>query len=350
MSEQDKESPAAKHSAWTDAPERTEPAAETTAEPAATPAKASDTWERDLIAKVAFAAVSEQRRARRWGIFFKLLVLGYIGAIFLVSLQTGDDGLGVGSVHTAIVEINGVIADGEEANADDIVAGLRKAFKDQNAVAIILRINSPGGSPVQAGYVNDEIRRLRAEFPDKPIYAVISDICASGGYYIAAAAQQIYADKASLVGSIGVLMNGFGFTGTMEKLGVERRLLTAGEHKGFLDPFSPLKEADAGHMRSILEETHAQFIKVVREGRGEKLKETPEMFSGYVWTGEKALELGLVDGLGSAGFVAREIIGEEHVINYTRKPNPFERFAERIGASFGSAMVKGIGLDGSALR
>lgn len=356
MSEQDKEAPASQtpdsaqapqHHAWTDAPERPAAVAETAdAQRGATPA--GESWERDLIAKVAFAAVSEQRRARRWGIFFKFIVLGYVGAIFLMSLPSGNDGLSVSSAHTAIVEINGVIADGEEANADDIVAGLRRAFKDQNALAIILRINSPGGSPVQAGYVNDEIRRLRAEYPDKPIYAVISDICASGGYYIAAAAQQIYADKASLVGSIGVLMNGFGFTGALEKLGVERRLLTAGEHKGFLDPFSPLKETDATHMRSILEETHAQFIKVVRDGRGEKLKETPEMYSGFVWTGEKALELGLVDGLGSAGFVAREIIGEEHIVNYTRKPNPLERFAERIGASFGTGLITALGFDAAA--
>ena len=357
MSEQDKEgstpqAPSTAHSpntnAWTEAPEQAAPAAQAAAAQD-TSGKGDQTWERDLIAKVAFAAISEQRRARRWGIFFKLLVLAYIGAIFLVSLPSEDEGLGVGGTHTAVVEINGVIADGEEANADDIVTGLRKAYKDHNARGIILRINSPGGSPVQSGYVNDEIRRLRAEYPDKPIYAVISDICASGGYYIAAAAQQIYADKASLVGSIGVLMNGFGFTGTMEKLGVERRLLTAGAHKGFLDPFSPLKEADAAHMRSILEETHAQFIKVVREGRGEKLKETPELFSGFVWTGEKALELGLVDGLGSAGFVAREIIGEERIVNYTRKPNPFERFAERIGASFGAAVVKAMGLETSAV-
>lgn len=323
--------------AWTDAPETK--AADKTA------GAAGESWERDLVARVAFAAVSEQRRARRWGIFFKMLGFAYIAALFMLYFPMQDDGLGgIGRKHTALVDVNGVIADNEAANADDIVGDLRAAFEDEHSVGIILRINSPGGSPVQAGYVNDEIKRLRGEFPDKKLYAVVSDICASGGYYMAAAADEIYADKASLVGSIGVLMDGFGFTGTMDKLGVERRLMTAGTNKGFLDPFSPMKESDREHMRKILDSTHQQFINVVKSGRGDRLKETPETFSGLIWTGEQALELGLIDGLGSAGYVAREIIGEERIVNYTHEPTPLERFAERIGASMGKSVTSALGL------
>jgi protease-4 len=340
---------AAAGEAWTDAPEQ-KSAVPATAQANAAPRRVDEPWERDLIARVAFAAISEQRRARRWGIFFKTMVLGYFGLILFLSLPRSEDGLGIGRDHTALVELDGVIADNERANADVIVAGLRAAFKDDHAKAVILRVNSPGGSPVQAGYVNDEIKRLRSKYPEKKLYAVIVDICASGGYYIAAAADAIYADKASLVGSIGVLMDGFGFVGTMEKLGVERRLLTAGEHKGFLDPFSALKDSDAAHMRTILESTHKQFIDVVKSGRGDRLKDSPELFSGFIWNGEQALEMGLVDGLGSTGYVAREVIGEEHIVNYTQRPSPFERFAERIGAAMGNAAVTALGLTSSGLK
>lgn len=324
--------------AWTEAAELPAPKAQISD-------KDSASWERDLVARVAFAAVSEQRRARRWGIFFKLLGFAYLATLLVIYLPLEEDGFGsIGRSHTALVDVNGLIADDEAANADSIVGALRAAFEDQHSIGIIMRINSPGGSPVQAGYVNDEIKRLRVAHPDKKVYAVVSDICASGGYYIAVAADEIYADKASLVGSIGVLMDGFGFVGTMDKLGVERRLLTAGEHKGFLDPFSPLKEVDREHMRTILESTHKQFIEVVKGGRGERLKVSPNLFSGYIWTGQQAVEMGLVDGLGSASFVAREIIGEEHIVNYTHEPTPLERFAERIGASMGKSVISALGL------
>ena len=296
-------------------------------------------WERDVLERLAFAALREQRRARRWGIFFKLFMVLYLVAIFVAYLpdELGGDGLPSGR-HTALVEIRGVIADNEDANADTIVSGLRDAFENKHAAAVILRINSPGGSPVQAGYVNDEIARLRKQYPDKRLYAVVTDICASGGYYIAAAADEIYADKASMVGSIGVLMNGFGFVEAMKKLGVERRLITAGEHKGLLDPFSPLKEDERRHIQSMLNEIHQQFIAVVRKGRGERLKDDPQLFSGLIWTGEQALELGLVDGLGNSSYVAREIVGAEKIVDYTRRRPYFERLAERLGTGVAQAL------------
>ncbi len=300
---------------------------------------AAEGWERDLIGRVAFSAISEQRKARRWGIFFKFLTFAYLGTFLVLYMPRDDGAIGGGKRHTALIEINGVIASDEAASADSIVSGLRAAFKDETTAGIILRINSPGGSPVQAGYVNDEIYRLKEKHPNVPVYAVITDICASGGYYIAAAADKIYADKGSLVGSIGVLMNGFGFTGTMDLLGVERRLLTAGEHKGFLDPFSPLKESDVAHMRTVLASTHKQFIDVVKKGRGDRLKEDPNLFSGLIWTGEQGVDMGLVDGLGSSSYVAREVIGEERIVNYTRKPNPLERFAEKFGATMAKSLV-----------
>jgi len=252
--------------------------------------------------------------------------------------------------HTALIEISGVIAAGNEASADNVVTALRKAFKNDKAAGIILRINSPGGSPVQSGYINDEIVRLRNKYPDKPLHAVIVDICASGGYYIAAAADNIYADKASLVGSIGVIMNGFGFTEAMDKLGVERRLLTAGEHKGFLDPFSPVNEAEVAHTKGMLANIHQQFINVVKNGRGDRLADDEKLFSGYIWSGEKSLELGLIDGLGSSSYVAREIIGEEKLVDYTIKPTFIDRFAERVGASMGTVLANSVGLKNLQLR
>jgi protease-4 len=293
-----------------------------------------DRWARDALERIAMAGLQEQRRARRWGIFFK--------ALLFVSLSDWeDDGIGRGR-HTAVVEINGVIADDRDANADNIIASLRDAFEDKNTAGVILRINSPGGSPVQAGYVNDEIRRLRAKYPDIKLYAVITDICASGGYYIAAAADEIYADKASMVGSIGVLMDGFGFVDALKKLGIERRLITAGAHKGFLDPFSPLKDSDRQHLESMLDNIHQQFINTVRQGRGERLKENDQLFSGLVWTGEQSMEIGLVDGLGSADYVAREIIGVEKMVNFTHRPPLFERFAERIGATMANTLAESL--------
>lgn len=303
-----------------------------------------DEWQRDLLNRLAFANLNEQRRARRWNIFFKLLIFIYLFVI-LISVNPNwrdftNKGIEIDTKHTALIEVQGLIAPDTEASADNIVTGLRNAFEDSHTAGVILRINSPGGSPVQAGYINDEITRLREKYPNIPVYTVVSDICASGGYYIAAATDKIYANKASIVGSIGVLMNGFGFVGTLDKLGIERRLLTAGEHKGFLDPFSPTKEADVEHIKTLLGDIHQQFINVVKTGRGERLhdKEHPELFSGLVWTGEQAIQLGLVDELGSASYVAREVIGAEKIVDFTPQPNYLEQFAQR----FGSAMANSI--------
>jgi protease-4 len=298
-------------------------------------------WERDVIAKLASDALAEQKRARRWGIAFKLLTFGYLFILLFVGLgwvgkseviSTGD--------HTAVVDVNGVIAADSQANADDIVAGLQEAFEAAGAKAVVLRINSPGGSPVQAASINDEIRRLRDLHPDIPLYAVVEDICASGGYYVAVAADRIFVAKASLVGSIGVLMDGFGFTGTMEKLGVERRLLTAGDNKGFMDPFSPLDANQRGYAKTMLGEIHGQFIEAVRQGRGDRLRENNETFSGLVWTGEKSIELGLTDALGSVAYVAREIVKAEKIVNYSLRENFVERLARRFGATLGEYLVR----------
>lgn len=297
-------------------------------------------WERETLNKVLFASLNEQRRTRRWGIFFKVLFFVYLFSLLLLYLP---DDLSGGSMsldkHTALIELNGVIADDSNASADHIITGLRAAFKDKNTAGIILRINSPGGSPVQAGYINDEIVRLRAKYPKVPLYAVITDVCASGGYYVAAAADKIYADKASIVGSIGVLMDGFGFVGTMEKLGVERRLLAAGDHKGFLDPFSPVKQDDVAHVEGMLKDIHRQFIATVKKGRGTRLKESDTLYSGLVWTGEQGVEMGLVDALGSSSYVARDVIGAEDIVDFTPRANYLDRFAERIGLALGKTVL-----------
>lgn len=307
-------------------------------------------WERTVLERVALAAVTEQRRARRWGIFFKSLGFLYlVSLLFMLAPSELSGGSGKGK-HTAMVELGGLIAEGSDASADNIVSGLRSAFADKNTVGVILRINSPGGSPVQSGYVYDEIRRLRKEYPQTPLYAVVGDMCASGGYYIAAAADEIYADKASVVGSIGVLMNGFGFVEAMEKLGVERRLLTAGAHKGFLDPFSPAQPDEIAHIQSLLGDIHEQFIHAVKEGRGDRLQDDPSLFSGLVWTGEQAVKLGLVDGLGSAGHVAREVIGEENIMDFTPRPRYFEKLAANLGAAVASRMSTALGLDSMRLQ
>ena len=311
----------------------------------------NDDWQREVVNRLAFAALNEQRRARRWSIFFKAVLLGFLFLLFfaLYLPREGGKPLTVGK-HTALVDVRGVIAADTEASADNIVSGLRAAFDDANTVGVILRINSPGGSPVQAGYVYDEIRRLRKKHPDIKLYAVVADMCASGGYYIAAAADEIYANKASIVGSIGVLMNGFGFVDAMKKLGIERRLYTAGEHKGMLDPFSPVKPDEVAHVKSMLSAIHRQFINAVKKGRGKRLADDPKIFSGLFWTGAKAKQLGLVDGLGSASYVAREIIGEEKIVDYTPRPDYLERFAERFGMAMAETLARISGAENTRLR
>ncbi len=298
--------------------------------------------ERELLHRLAFAALTEQRRARRWGIFFKSLWFVVLIALLMAYWPGRDEGEGISSGrHTALVDLKGVIADGSgSGSADTVITGLRNAFNDKDTAGVILRINSPGGSPVQAGYIYDEIRRLRKEHPKIPIYAVVSDICASGGYYVAAATDKIYANRASIVGSIGVLMNGFGFVGTLQKLGIQRRLITAGAHKGFLDPFSPENPQEVAYLKKMLEDIHQQFITAVKEGRGARLKKNdPDLFSGLVWTGDKAVSLGLVDGLGSARYVARDVIGAPTIVDYTQRP----RYFERLAATLGSSMVNSFG-------
>jgi protease-4 len=307
-----------------------------------------------LLEKTLLAGVQEQRRARRWGIFFKLLTFVYLFGILVLftPLMDMDAAATRSGNHTALVEVRGVIADQEAASADNLIKSLREAFKDPKTKAVVMRINSPGGSPVQAGYVYDEIRRLRAEHPNTKLYAVITDLGASGAYYIASAADEIYADKASLVGSIGVTAAGYGFVGAMEKLGVERRSYTAGEHKAFLDPFSPEKPDERAFWQGVLNTTHQQFIAMVKQGRGDRLKdkEHPELFSGLIWSGEQAKSLGLVDGLGSASYVAREVVGEKDLVDYTVQESPFDRFSKRIGASVAEHLAMWMGFQGPQLR
>jgi protease-4 len=297
-------------------------------------------WERDLITRLATAALAEQRRSRRWGIFFKLLFFAYLTFLLAALIDWGGTGVGGGKRHTAMVDLTGIIAPGSDASAEKINASLQAAFKDKSTQGVILRINSPGGSPVQAQTIYDEMRRLRKKYPDIPLYAVVEDICASGGYFVAAGADRIYVAKSSIVGSIGVLMNGFGFTGLMDKLGVERRLMTAGENKGMLDPFSPLAEKDKVYIQKLLDDVHQQFISVVREGRGKRLKETPDMFSGLIWTGDKSVELGLADGYGTLESVARDVIKAEDIVDYTQKEGIAERVAKRFGAAAASALAE----------
>jgi protease IV len=297
-------------------------------------------WERELVTRLATAALKEQRRARLWGIFFKLLGFAYVTLILIMAVDwQGRTDLAGGKKHTAMVELNGVIAPGAEASAERVMTGLQAAFKDKNTQGVILRINSPGGSPVQSQLIYDEMRRLRKKYPDIPLYAVVEDICASGGYFVAVGADRIYVNKASIVGSIGVLMNGFGFTGLMDKLGVERRLITAGENKGMLDPFSPVDPKDLQHAKQLIHDVHEQFIGVVREGRGKRLQETPEIFSGLIWTGQKSVDLGLADAIGSLESVARDVVKAEDIIDYTQKENVAERLAKRFGFGAASALL-----------
>lgn len=304
-------------------------------------------WERDVLARIATAAVDEQRRARRWNIFFKLAFLAYL---FLILYLVRADRSAIPAAterHTALVELRGPIMDQGDASAENMIESLRSAFAAQSAAGVILKINSPGGSPVEAGRIYDEIRRLKSKHPKTPLYVVVTEMCASGGYYVAAAADRIYADKASMVGSIGVRMGGlatFGFVGTMEKLGIERRLLTSGNDKGMLDPFSPLKPDEAAHIRNMLDVIHRQFIDAVRQGRGDRLKQDESLFTGLFWTGEQARGLGLVDAYGDEDYVAREVLKAEDIIDYTRQPPPFERLVSQFGSSVGTAFANALGL------
>lgn len=293
--------------------------------------------ERGALERLLLATLQEQRRARRWGLFFKLLFFAWLFLMFFAYSGQDGDKFSTGG-HTALIDLKGEIGGDQGVSADELINALNTAFEDKNSRGIVLRINSPGGSPVQSGQVNDEMHRLRAKYPKIPLYVVVDDLCASGGYYIAAAADKIFVDKASLVGSIGVRMDGFGFTEGMKKLGVERRLLTAGEHKGFLDPFSPVEPTEVEHAQAMLGEIHNQFIEVVREGRGKRLKETPEMFTGLIWSGEKSIQLGLADGLGSLDSVARDVIKATDIVDYTPEENLAERLARRIGTAIGESI------------
>ncbi len=292
-----------------------------------------------LIEKVVTGLQDEQRKSRRWGIFFKLATLAYVVLIAVMLKSPLDSAVqGGAEPYAAVIEVNGVIAAAQDASADNIITALRDAFDDEQVLGVILRINSPGGSPVQSGYVFDEIKRLK-ETRELPVYAVIVDLGASGAYYIAAAADEIYADKASLVGSIGVVGSGFGFTEAMEKYGIERRLYTSGEHKGFLDPFSPENPEEKKFWKGVLKVTHNQFIEQVRLGRGDRLKESPDLFSGLVWSGEQAVEMGLIDGLSSTSALVRTKFNTEEVVNFTRQPDPWESLVQKLGASIGAGLA-----------
>ena len=307
-------------------------------------------WEKSMLQQVLMAGLAEQRRRRRWGIFFKFLAFGYL--FLLIGLAYWSDDLQFGKstakAHTAMVKVDGLISSASQASADNVITALRNAFEDKKTKGVILRMNTPGGSPVQSRYINREIVRLRKKYPDIPLYAVVTDMCASGGYYIASAADKIYADEGSVVGSIGVLINGFGFVDGMQKLGIERRLLTAGEHKGILDPFSPLQASDKDYIEGVLKEMHQQFIDTVKAGRGDRLHdaEHPEIFSGLFWTGQDAKKLGLIDDFGSSSDVARDVIGAKEIVDYTVKEAFWDRFAQRVGAGATEMLGRISGLNG----
>ena len=309
-----------------------------------------DRWAREALTKLAFAAVTEQRRARRWGIFFKLLFFVYLVGLLVLAWP---DNFGAATVtaaaknHTALIRIDGLISSSTEASAKNVIEALRKAFKDEKTAGVILEINSPGGSPVQAGEIYDEIKKLRQQHAKIPVYAVASDVCASGGYYIAAAAQQIYANKASIVGSIGVRMDSFGFTDAIAKLGVERRAYTSGSNKDFLDPFKPVNPAEVQHLQTMLDAIHQQFIAAVKQGRGERLKDNPDIFSGLMWTGEQSVGLGLIDALGNSRFVAEEVIKEKTMVDYTKHTRWLDRLFDSAEASLSAALREGLGMEGT---
>ena len=301
---------------------------------AASPSQAANAWERQMLSDLVQANLKEQQAARRWKMGLRLAWLLFWVVVLWQIFSHNQTSSNITTPHTALVNIKGEIADGSDASAENVVAAMRAALEDTGSQGLILLINSPGGSPVQAGIINDEIARLKA-LHKKPIYAVVEESCASAAYYIAAATDKIYVDKASIVGSIGVLMDGFGFTGLMDKLGVERRLMTAGENKGFLDPFSPQTDAQRKHAQTMLNHIHGQFIAVVKKGRGDRLKETPDMFSGLFWTGQQAVELGLADELGSLDQVARDVVKAEELVDYSRRDNVAERLVKRFGAAMG---------------
>jgi protease-4 len=307
-------------------------------------------WERAVLERVALAAIAEQRAARRWRIFFRLAFLAVLVLIAFGVFHASNDKVAATGRHTALIDIEGEISADSTANADAVGKALRRAFEDTDTAGVVLQIDSPGGSPVQAGMINAEIRRLRAKYPAKPLYVVVGDMCASGGYYIAVAADKIFVDRASIVGSIGVLMDGFGFTGLMDKLGVQRRLHTSGANKGFYDPFSPETAAMDQHAQEMLDQIHQQFIQAVRDGRGKRLHETPDIFSGLFWTGEKSVELGLADGFGDTRYVAREVIKAPRLVDYTVKESFSDRIAHKFGTAVGSAAVKALVLGGSRIH
>jgi protease-4 len=300
----------------------------------------NSSWERQALEHLLLENLKEQRRSRRWRAIFRVLSLVIVIGIASQVFDWNWGGKSALGKHTALVDLQGEIAPDTQANADNVMSALRSAFESRESVGVILRINSPGGSPVQAGIIHDEIKRLRAQHPNKPLHVVVEEICASGGYYVAVAGDQIYVDKASLVGSIGVIMSGFGATGLMDKLGVERRLITAGKNKALLDPFTKQDPNQKSFVQNMLNEVHQQFITVVKEGRGDRLKETPDMFSGLVWNGSKSVELGLTDGLGTVDSVARDVFKAPDVVDYTTKENIAERFAKRFGAAMGGAAAK----------
>lgn len=307
--------------------------------------EASTRWERETLERVLMASIEEQRRARRWGIFFKSLLVIYLGVAMWMTVKPmmGSSDRD-GRDHTAVIDVAGVIAPGQPASADNIIEGLRDAVDDQHTKGIILRMNSPGGSPVQSAYIYEEIRRLKKLRPELPIHAVVADMCASGGYYIAAAVDKIFVSNASVIGSIGVIMGSFGFVDTMKRLGVERRIMTAGEHKALLDPFAPVDLVAQQHMQGVLGQVHQQFIDAVKQGRGKRLKETPDMFSGLIWTGAEGIKLGLADGLGDARYVAEEVIGAKKLVDFNPEENFLDRMGRRLGTSLGHVLLESAGV------
>jgi protease IV len=324
---------------------------ETNSTTQASNANSNHNWQQQTLEKVLLETIKEQRRKRRWGVFFKLLGLGFFLLLLFTTCSTSKL-MNANRLkrHVSLIDIRGEIFDGENASSDNIASSLNRAFKDPYTKAVIMRINSPGGSPVQASYVYNEVLRQKKLHPKVKVYAVCSDVCASAAYYIASSADYIYANPASLVGSIGVLMNGFGFTGALDKVGVERRLLKSGDEKGFLDPFSPMTQKDKDYAQAMLNIVHQQFINDVKKGRGDRLKNSPELFSGLAWTGQQALQLGLIDGFGSTGYVARDIIKISNVVDYTKKSSIFDRLSKNIGAAFYHQFATEFGLSGPVLN
>ncbi|MFZ4700643.1 MAG: signal peptide peptidase SppA [Candidatus Methylumidiphilus sp.] len=302
-------------------------------------------WERETLEKVLLASVHEQRSARRWGVFFKCALLLYLLVVAVMAFRPSGGFMtrSTSKQHTAVIDVAGPIMEGNPTDAANLIEGLRDAAKDKGTKGIVLRMNSPGGSPVQSAYVYEEIRRIKKENPKLPIYAVVSDLCASGCYYIAAAADKIYVHPASVIGSIGVIMNGFGFVDTMQRMGVERRLLIAGSHKALLDPFSPVNEVEKQHLQGVIDSVHTQFIDAVKQGRGDRLKDNPELFSGLVWTGQDSIKLGLADEVGDIRSVAETVIGVKETVNFTPKEKLLDRISQRLGASLGTALQSAIG-------